>query len=188
LAVEDHRIRWKGSIGRAIAVDGIGAAFVAGKTTSDERWCSFPVRNGRDVMHNGGHDAFVAEVAPSGKNLVQCRYIRRTVTLSRMDDPALPYQIASSLGDGPTWIGVRTLGLSVDGLFLLLVSRALPRVFSGYADVLDWKGRAQASIRIPNHSSLLGLLVRSAFVTLHASAPDGVYSISDPVAFQIVGR
>jgi hypothetical protein len=174
----------------AIAIDERGNnAFVAGDTESDEK--TLPVRVGPDLSFNNGQyewDGFVAEVMTTQLSLSGASRIGGTVTLSLMDDPGRPYQIASSLGDGPTWIGVRKLGLSVDGLFLLSVSGTLPGVFSGYAGVLDGKGQAQASIRIPNHSSLLGLLVRSAFVTLQASAPDRIYSISDPVMFQITSK
>ena len=60
-----------------IAVDGAGAAYITGFTSSDE--ASFPVRGGPDLSYNGGTlDAFVAKVAPSGAELVYAGYIGGT--------------------------------------------------------------------------------------------------------------
>jgi hypothetical protein len=60
--------------GRAIAVDGYGHAFVTGHTasTADDH---FPVTVGPDLTHNGGVDAFVADVSASGASLFYCGYI-----------------------------------------------------------------------------------------------------------------
>jgi hypothetical protein len=60
--------------GRSIAVDGAGAAYVTGLTSSDET--TFPVAVGPDTIFNGGFfDAFVAKVAPSGTSLEYAGYI-----------------------------------------------------------------------------------------------------------------
>ncbi|WP_329390182.1 hypothetical protein OG625_38470 [Streptomyces sp. NBC_01351] len=60
--------------GIGIAVDGSGAAYVAGDTRSDES--GFPVTGGPDLTYNGGSDdAFVAKVAPDGAALVYAGYI-----------------------------------------------------------------------------------------------------------------
>lgn len=59
--------------GTAIAVDGVGAAYVTGQTRSDEQ--SFPVRIGPDLTHNGGVDTFVAKLDPTGGSLVFCGYV-----------------------------------------------------------------------------------------------------------------
>ncbi|CAN5344087.1 hypothetical protein BH20ACT24_BH20ACT24_10740 [soil metagenome] len=56
-----------------VAVDGAGSAYVAGYTASGQR--GFPVEVGPDLTHNGGNDAFVAKVAPSGASLVFAGYI-----------------------------------------------------------------------------------------------------------------
>jgi hypothetical protein len=61
-------------LGFGIAVDGGGAAYVTGYTTSDQT--TFPVRGGPDPTYNGGDwDAFVAKVHPDGKGLVYCGYL-----------------------------------------------------------------------------------------------------------------
>src|SRR5262249_14709457 len=60
-------------VANAIAVDGSGNAYVAGRTRSDQH--SFPVTTGRDLVSNGGTDAFVAKVRADGTSLVYAGYI-----------------------------------------------------------------------------------------------------------------
>ena len=62
-----------GDYGYGIAVDGAGNAYVTGYTTSTES--DFPVTVGPDLTQNGGSDAFVAKVNPSGTALLYCGYI-----------------------------------------------------------------------------------------------------------------
>ncbi len=62
-----------GDIGRGIAVDGSGNAYVTGNTSSTQD--TFPVLYGPDLTHSGYTDAFVAKVNPSGKDLLYCGYI-----------------------------------------------------------------------------------------------------------------
>jgi uncharacterized repeat protein (TIGR01451 family) len=59
--------------GKAIAVDAVGNAYVAGETTSSQT--SFPVTTGPDLTHNGLADAFVAKVNASGTSLIYAGYI-----------------------------------------------------------------------------------------------------------------
>lgn len=56
-----------------IAVDSKGAAYIAGSTDSTETF--FPVVTGPDLSSNGGFDAFVAKVSPSGESLLYCGFI-----------------------------------------------------------------------------------------------------------------
>ncbi len=64
-------------IGRGIAVDGLGQAYVVGETQSSE--ASFPVRSGPDLTFNSEpieeRDAFVAKVSADGSQLVYAGYI-----------------------------------------------------------------------------------------------------------------
>ncbi len=58
--------------GTAIAVDGTGAAYVAGVTNST----NFPVTSGvLQPTYDGGSDAFVAKLAPAGTSLVYATYL-----------------------------------------------------------------------------------------------------------------
>jgi hypothetical protein len=60
-------------LGRGIAVDGSGNAYVTGVTSSSER--SFPVLVGPDRTFNGIEDAFVTKVNTAGTALVYSGYI-----------------------------------------------------------------------------------------------------------------
>jgi len=57
----------------SIAVDGSGNAYVVGHTDSGPS--TFPTAAGPDLMPNGGVDAFVAKVNPSGSALIYAGYI-----------------------------------------------------------------------------------------------------------------
>jgi len=56
-----------------IEVDNWQNAFITGSSTSTET--TFPVAVGPDLTHNGGKDAFVSELRPSGSETVYCGYI-----------------------------------------------------------------------------------------------------------------
>ena len=60
-------------LGYGIAVDLSGSAYVTGRTDSGES--TFPVLVGPDLTHNGGSDAFVAKVNPSGADLAYSGYV-----------------------------------------------------------------------------------------------------------------
>ncbi|MBI5584611.1 MAG: SBBP repeat-containing protein [Deltaproteobacteria bacterium] len=60
--------------GYGIAVDGLGNAYVAGRTSSSETQ-GFPVAVGPDLTYNGGGDAFVARVKTDGSGLDYCGYL-----------------------------------------------------------------------------------------------------------------
>jgi hypothetical protein len=59
--------------GNGIAIDGSGNAYVTGETNSTQ--ATFPVALGPDLTQNGGSDAFVAKVNPTGSALIYCGYI-----------------------------------------------------------------------------------------------------------------
>jgi len=105
--------------------------------------------------------------------------------LSSPVDANLPYQLGSSLGNGPIPIDTRQLGLSADALLVLSAGGFLPSVFKNYAGLLDAKGAAAASLDIPNIPVLKGVRIYTAFLTLLASAPSGVSSISNTFLFTI---
>jgi hypothetical protein len=57
----------------SIAVDAAGHAYITGRTGSNE--ATFPVLIGPDLTHNGGSDAFVAKINPSGSTLLYAGYL-----------------------------------------------------------------------------------------------------------------
>jgi uncharacterized repeat protein (TIGR01451 family) len=62
--------------GNGMAVDSDGSAYITGETNSLQ--ASFPVAGGLDVGQNGGVDAFVAKVDPSGTQLLYAGFIGGT--------------------------------------------------------------------------------------------------------------
>ena len=105
--------------------------------------------------------------------------------LTSANEPGLAYQLGSSFGQGPIPIDTRQIGLSPDALLFLSTGGFLPSVFTNYGGFLDTAGKAPASIVIPNIPSLTGIHIYSAFLTLQASAPSGVSSISNTLDMQI---
>jgi hypothetical protein len=55
-----------------VAVNSSGCAYIVGTATSPDK---LPVTIGPDLIHNGGYDAFVAKLNPSGSELLFCGYI-----------------------------------------------------------------------------------------------------------------
>ena len=59
-------------VASAIAVDGAGRAYVTGSTSSTD----FPTTPGAfDTSYNGGGDAFVAKLNPTGSGLVYATFL-----------------------------------------------------------------------------------------------------------------
>jgi len=106
-------------------------------------------------------------------------------TLKAAADPGLPYQMGSSFGNGPIPIDSRKLELSPDDLLVLSTGGLVPTIFQDYAGLLDSKGEAKAKLNIPNAPVLKGIRIYTAFVTLSASAPSGVSSISNSFMFTV---
>ena len=107
-------------------------------------------------------------------------------SLLSASEPKLNYGMGSSFGNGPIPLDTRKLGLSVDDLLLVSTSGLLPSVFANYSGILDTSGRASASLVIPNIAALKGLKIYTAFVTLKASSPSGISSISNTTDFTIL--
>jgi hypothetical protein len=172
-----------------IAFDPCGNAYVTGVTQSNET--SFPVLVGPDVTYNDGPsaacDAFVAKIAHTDLFASGSSSIGRSLALNlrSSNDAGLPYQVGSSLGNGPIQIDTRQIGLSPDGLLHVSVTGTWPGVFVGYQGVIDSQGQAQAAIQIPSIPALIGVRLHTAFVTLDPKAPSGIRSISNTETFQI---
>jgi hypothetical protein len=167
-------------------VDAVGNAYVTGETQSTEQ--TFPVISGPDLTYNGGTiDAFVARI--TGTVLVGSGSPtpggQVNLSLSSAGEGGLVYQLGSSFGNGPMNIGGLRLELSPDPLLFTSLSGTAPWIFQNYTGVLDAQGQATAAIQIPNLPALKNLRIYSAFVTLSASAPSGIASISSTFLFTI---
>jgi len=108
-----------------------------------------------------------------------------TLILFSPPDGGLPYQVGTSLGNGPTPIGSRQIGLSLDDLLVVSVGGLLPAIFQNYAGNLDASGQGTAKMVIPNNAGLVGIRLHSAFVTLKNGAPFHIESISDTFTFTV---
>ncbi|MBN2491776.1 MAG: SBBP repeat-containing protein [Planctomycetes bacterium] len=172
-------------VGQGIAVDVAGSVYIAGVTLSTET--TFPVTVGPDLTHNGRLECCVAKVAltflTGGGSPTPGAAV--SLSLHASGDAGVPYRLGSSFGTGPMRIDIRPLELSPDWLFFVTVVSVPPGIFPNYAGVLDAQGRATAAIQIPNLPSLKGIRVFSAFLTLKATAPSGVASISNASVFTI---
>ena len=108
-----------------------------------------------------------------------------TLVLLSPPDGGLPYQVGTSLGNGPTPIGNRQIGLSLDDLLVVSVGGFLPAIFQSYAGNLDASGQGTAKMVVPNNAGLVGIRLHSAFVTLKNGAPFHIESISDTFTFTV---
>ncbi len=75
LVIDPGILVWSGFFGgdsedviEDVAVDGEGAVYIAGHTSSDD--LTFPVVEGPDLVANGNIDAFVAKVSPDGLDIL----------------------------------------------------------------------------------------------------------------------
>jgi len=105
--------------------------------------------------------------------------------LKSPQDAGLPYLVGTSLGTGPIPIDTRKLYLTPDDLLVITVNGYLPMIFKRYAGFLSATGQGVADIAIPNDPALVGVDLNSAFITLKASAPSGIQSISNTHSFII---
>lgn len=96
-----------------------------------------------------------------------------------------PYQVGTSLGQGPIPIGQFKLELSADDLLVASTSGMLPTVFRKYSGLLDAKGQGQARLAIPNIPLLKGVRIYSAFLTIDPARPGAVSQVSPNVLVTI---
>jgi hypothetical protein len=118
--------------GAAIAVDGDGRAYVAGRAHSTEGQ-RFPVTVGPDVTHNGLQDAFVAKVLANGTGLAYCGYIGGSSQEGC-------YGIAVD-GDGNAYVAGTTI--SIDTTFPVIVGPDL--TYGGVSDAFVAKVTASGT-------------------------------------------
>ena len=174
----------------AIAVDRHGNAYVAGTTSSNES--SFPVTVGPDLTYNDEtsepvSDGFVAKVALTILEGSGAARPGATVALAltSSNDPGRPYVAGTSLGTGPIPIDTRELRLTFDGLLWASVSGIFPSMFQSYMGTIGDDGYAAAALQLPDLPETVGVPVHSAFVTLDATAPSGIRSVSNTYSFTI---
>ena len=109
-----------------------------------------------------------------------------TFALSAQWDAGRPFQLASSLGTGPTWFGPVNIGLDADALLMVSVAGAWPDIFRGYRGILDGNGQAAAALQIPPFPLLIGVTVHSAFLTFDTHPALAIRSVSGTESLQIM--
>ncbi len=98
--------------------------------------------------------------------------------LASPSDPGSRYACVSSFTGGRTGLpGGMTLGLGVDPVFFLSVNELVPTIFTNYSGRLDATGAAQTTVSLPLVRGLVGLRLRTAFVTFEL-APFALRSVS----------
>jgi len=97
----------------------------------------------------------------------------------------LPYQLGSSLSNGPIPIDTRLLSLGIDDMLVISVNGWVPQIFEKYAGFLDASGKAKARIHVPNLSVLKGVRIYTAFVVVKAGSPSNIAQISNTFMFTI---
>ena len=133
-----------------LAVDGQGAAYVVGNTTSSE--ATFPVRVGPDLVYDDVEvefdepDAFIAKMAPGGESLIYCGYIggtrsdeARAVAVDRWGNAYVTGSTWSEAKDGfPVLIGpVTKAGYGETGFVTKVSADGRGFIYSGFVGGLD---------------------------------------------------
>ena len=111
---------------------------------------------------------------------------RVDLDLYARESAGLTYRLALAFSDTPgiPLPGKRTVPLAVDVLFFYSVITG-PPFFNNFVGMLDSKGQASASLKIPNDRNLRGYTVYAAFVTFDPTAPGGFRTVSDAASFPI---
>jgi len=107
-----------------------------------------------------------------------------------LDDPlggSLPYFTALSFGNAGIPLGspdIRSIPLSLDVLVYMSVNNLLPWL-KNFQGVFHSSGQASVQVALPNNPALVNQTINMAFVTLKASEPSGILTVSNPYSFII---
>jgi Ca2+-binding RTX toxin-like protein len=127
-----------------VAVDATGAAYVGGYTESGE--ATFPETVGPDLTHNGGNDAFVAKVVPSGSSLQYAGYLggadTDVATAIAIDASGAAYLAGRTRSTEATFPETVGPDLTYNGISDAFVAKVGPSglslVFAGYVGGADF--------------------------------------------------
>jgi hypothetical protein len=125
--------------GYGIAVDGTGNAYIVGTTSSNQD--SFPATVGPDLTYNGGYDAFVAKVSPSGAALIYAGYIGgsgedqgRSIAVDNFGNAYITGETASTQDSFPVTLGpdLTYNGGAKDAFVARVSATGASLVYAGY--------------------------------------------------------
>jgi len=133
-----------------------------------------------------GYTYVGASVVASGDPRLATPY---PVTFSAPVDGGRTYVGAASFGTGPLLLSPHNpLYLSPDILFFLTVKNQVPTLFRNLQGVLNASGQGVCTVILPNIPAIVGLRFYMAFVSLDASKPLGVRTVSSTRGFRIQSR
>jgi len=130
-------------VGYGIAVDNLENAYVTGRAESRET--SFPVFEGPDLSHNGGHghscDAFVAKVNSFGTRLNYCGYIGGKgddeASDIAVDASGNAYVVGHTNSDQKSFPVIAGPDLEQNGLYDVFVAKVISRGLSSDTNALS---------------------------------------------------
>ena len=104
-------------------------------------------------------------------------------------DGGRKYAGAASFSTGPTPLPPHNpLPLGFDQLFFLTANNLIPEVFKRIQGTLDATGKATCTVTLPDVPSTVGARFHMAFITLDASKPAGVRTVSAGRTFTIQAK
>jgi Arylsulfotransferase (ASST) len=107
------------------------------------------------------------------------------LSLRAKDLPKAEYLVVSSMTDGAIGLDFRILRMGFDPIFEASLLNQAPHVFQKYKGRLDGNGRAAALIHLPKNPGIIGLDLRTTFVTKSRTARSGLSFISNTVVVKI---
>ncbi|MGH7854974.1 MAG: SBBP repeat-containing protein, partial [Candidatus Binatia bacterium] len=160
--------------GNGIAVDSDGSAYITGETNSLQ--ASFPVAGGLDVGQNGGVDAFVAKVDPTGTLLLYAGFIGGTgddrgksIAVDSLGNAYVTGETSSDQTSFPATIGPDvTYNGAIDAFVAKINPAGTNLVYAGYIGGLSLDRAMGVAVDSSNRAYVTGETASSG-----ASFPNG---------------
>ena len=156
-------------IGNSIAVDAAGNGYITGETGSLQ--ATFPVAGGLDVGQNGGLDAFVAKVDPSGTQLLYAGFIGgagddrgKSIAVDALGNAYVTGTTSSSQASFPVSVGPDlTFNGTTDAFVAKINATGSNLVYAGYIGGLDADSGLGIAVDSLNRAYVTGETASSGF-------------------------
>jgi hypothetical protein len=176
--------------GMAIAVDAAGNAYVTGRTKSTA--ATFPVKIGPDLTHNGGDDAFIARVNPSGSGLDYAGYIggvgedyARAIAVDDTGNAYITGETASTQNSFPVTLGpdLTYNGGEKDAFVAKVSTTGATLVYAGYIGGIGGDFGYGIAVDAANSAYIVGFTYSNQDTFPVTSGPLSTYNGGDRDAF-----